>query len=364
MRLSLTLSFYFGRRFLLSVALVFLAIVATIFIFDMVELLRRGAGPNRGVSFGIMLQMALLRLPYLAHKALPFIALAASILTFMQMTRSRELVVARAAGVSVWQFLLPALFVAALIGCFFVTVVNPFASAMVSRYERMDATYLGGDASLLALSKTGVWLRQNADGGHTVLHGARFDPETFTMHDVIVFRYEEGDRFVGRIDAGEARLEEGYWALKDAAFNVPGEPPDYRATDRMATDFTPARIRDSFSPPETLSFWALPGFIDTLEHSGFSGVKHRLHWHSLLTGPLLICAMVMVAAAFSLRYNRRGPWIPIAGGVLTGFLFYFITDLVLALGLSGDIPPVLAAWTPPAVFALLGIAGLFHFEDG
>ena len=43
---------------------------------------------------------------------------------------------------------------------------------------------------------------------------------------------------------------------------------------------------------------------------------------------------------------------------------YFISDLVLALGLSGKLPPVLAAWTPAGIFTLLGVAGLFHLEDG
>ena len=45
-------------------------------------------------------------------------------------------------------------------------------------------------------------------------------------------------------------------------------------------------------------------------------------------------------------------------------LLYFVSDLVLALGLSGKIPPVLAAWTPAGVFTLIGVASLFHMEDG
>ena len=52
------------------------------------------------------------------------------------------------------------------------------------------------------------------------------------------------------------------------------------------------------------------------------------------------------------------------GGVLAGFLLYFLTDLVLALGASGAIPVVLAAWTPAGVSSLLGLAMLFHLEDG
>ena len=94
-------------------------------------------------------------------------------------------------------------------------------------------------------------------------------------------------------------------------------------------------------------------------------VKHRLQWHSVLSVPLLLFAMVLLAATFSLRLTRRGgTGLLIAGGVTAGFVLFFMTDLVLALGLSGKIPVVLAAWTPAGVSTLLGLSLLFHLEDG
>ena len=364
MRLSPTLSFYIGKQYLLSVVLVLLIFMTTILIADMIELLRRSAGPNKTATFNIVLEMALLRLPFMAQKALPFAALVGGVVTFTRMTRNHELVVARAAGVSVWQFMCPALLAAALLGGFAMTVLNPFASATVSRYERMDATHLRGKASLLALSKTGIWLRQGDPDGQSVVHAERIGQETMTLHNVIIFLYADEDRFAGRIDADEAQLANGYWDLKEAVFSAPDEAARYRATARVPTNLTWERIHDSFSPPETLSFWALPGFIKVLEDSGFSAVRHRLHWHSLLAAPLMLCAMVLIAATFSLRFARRGTWVLILGGLLAGFLLYFVSDLVLALGLSGNIPPVLAAWTPACIFALLGAASLLHLEDG
>ncbi|MCW8971457.1 MAG: LptF/LptG family permease, partial [Rhodospirillales bacterium] len=130
-------------------------------------------------------------------------------------------------------------------------------------------------------------------------------------------------------------------------------------------DLTINRIQDSFSPPETMSFWDLPAFIDTLENAGFSAIRHRLHLHSLLATPLLLCAMVLIAATFTLRQSRKGGTVyVVSGGVLTGFLLYFFSDVVFALGLSDSIPVVLAAWTPSGVSMLLGLAMLLHLEDG
>lgn len=364
MRLSGTLSLYMSRQYLQSIALVFLLVIVTILIADTIELLRRAAGPNKTATLETVLQMASLHIPFMAQKALPFVVLVGGIVTFARMQRSRELVVARAAGVSVWQFILPVLVISGLLGGVFMTVINPLASATTSRYEQLDATHLRGNSSLLALSQTGIWLRQGDSEGQSVVHAERIDQETLTLHNTIIFLYAREDQFVGRIDAAEARLEDGYWNLQDALFTAPDEPARFRANARVPTNLTLERIQNSFSPPETLSFWALPSFIDVLEESGFSSTKHRLHWHSLLAVPLLLCAMVLIAATFSLRFTRRGTWVLVVAGLLIGFLFYFVSDLVLALGLSGKLPPVLAAWTPAAIFTLLGVAGLFHLEDG
>ena len=125
------------------------------------------------------------------------------------------------------------------------------------------------------------------------------------------------------------------------------------------------QIQDSFASPDTMSFWALPGFIKTLEDAGFSALRHRLHWHSLLSGPLLLFAMVLLAASFSLKLTRSGgTGLLMAGGVASGFVLYFLTDVSLALGISGGIPVVLAAWAPAVASTLLGFALLLHLEDG
>ncbi len=364
MKLSATLSIYFGRQFLFWIGMVFLVFVATIFVFDLVELLRRGAS-KESADLGSIVLMAFFKLPLMAQKAIPFAILIGGILCFSRLTRSHELVVARAAGVSVWQFMLPAVVLAFLIGSVVITVYNPLASAMVSRYEQMEAKYLRKQASLLAISSSGLWLRQAEANGESVIHARRVTEPDTVLHDVIIFLFEDTDRFVGRIDAVSAKLETGYWDLREAALTAPDQPAEFVDRYELKTDLTLEQIHDSFASPETLSFWELPGFIKILEEAGFSAVKHRIHWYALLSAPLLLCAMVVIGASFSLRLTRRGgTGLLIAAGVLTGFVFYFLSDVVLALGLSGKIPPALAAWTPAGICTLLGVGLLFHLEDG
>ena len=366
MRLSPTLSIYIGRHFMVSFFALFSLFLMLIVLFDVVELLRRAAARPE-ISFGMVMEMAFLKLPHMGQKAFPFAVLFGGMAAFWRLTRSQELVITRSAGVSVWQFLFPVIALAFALGLFQITVLSPLASTTLARFERMESALLRGSKSFLALSPNGLWLRQSNAEGQSVVHSRRVlqQGKNVELNNVVVFLYQGSDAFRGRIDAEHARLENGFWHMKNAWVHVPEKLPRLEKDFWLATDLTVAKIQDSFAPPETMSFWDLPGFIRTLEKAGFSAMRHRLYWHTLLAAPFLMCAMVLIAASFTLRHARRGgTTFIIASGVLTGFVLYFFSDIVFALGLSDSIPVTLAAWTPSGVATLLGLATLLHQEDG
>ena len=366
MRLSKILSVYIGRHFLVSFAGIFALFLLLILLFDSVELLRRSA-QRADVTFGMVLEMALLKLPFMGQETFPFAILFGGMAAFWRLTRSHELVVTRAAGVSAWQFMLPVLFLAFILGLLQVTVISPLASSMLARYERLEATRLEGHASFLSISNSGLWLRQSDEVGQSVVHAERVlqKQNDVELRKVVVFLYEGKDTFRRRVDAESASLEDGFWHMRKAWIYSPEAPAQQEEDYWLPTDLTIAKIQDNFASPETMSFWDLPRFIETLETAGFSAVRHRLYWHTLLSSPLLMCAMVLIAATFTLRQTRRGgTTFVIAGGVLTGFVLYFFSDVVFALGLSDSIPVLLAAWTPSGVATMLGAAMLLHLEDG
>ncbi len=366
MRLSTTLSIYIGRQFFWSFMGLLLVILLIVLLFDMVELLRRAHG-QANISFAQLVEMALLKLPYMGQQVFPLAALFGGMLTFWRLARHHELVVSRAAGISAWQFLLPVITVGFLLGVLMMTALSPLASASLTQFERRVALTLKGNQNFLALGNSGIWLRQANAEGQAVIRASRIltAGTDITLYDISVFRYRGSDDFFQRIDAELATLEDGFWHVRNAQVQEPESVPRFEQTVWLETDLTLASIQDSFASPETMSFWSLPGFIKKLEDSGFSAVRHRLHFHSLLAAPLLMCAMVLIAATFTLRHSRRGGvTYVIVGGVLTGFILYFFSDIVFALGQSDSIPVILAAWTPSGVATLLGLAMLLHLEDG
>jgi lipopolysaccharide export system permease protein len=362
-RLSATLSAYLARQFLVGVGIAFLALVLLIFLADLVELSRRAASEDEA-TFAVVAQMVPLHLPYLAQRVVPYSVLMGVMLALAKLTRTHELMVARAAGVSTWQILLPGLALALATGAVMVTALDPLASAMLARYQQLDAKYLRDSVSNLVVSSSGLWLRQADDFGEAVIHARHITQPELTLHEVIIFRYQGKDRFVERIDAATARLEDGYWQLGDALITSPDRLAERRRSHRFETELTISQIQDSFASPETLSFWQIPAFIALLERAGFSALKHRLHWHSVLAGPLLLVGMVLVGATFSLRMTRRGgTGLMIAVGLMVGFVLYVFSDVVMAMGLSASVPPLLAAWAPAAVTVLVGCGLLLYVKD-
>ena len=363
LRLSPTLTGYVARQFTVWYLSFLFGLLGVILLATAVDLLDRLA--NKDASLAVVIEMVLLKLPFLTQEVMPFTVLFAGLACFWRLTRSHELVVTRAAGISVWQILVPVLGVALLVGGITVMVLNPLAAVLLGRFEQFEAKYIHNQASTLSVSRQGLWLRQADEGGQSVIHASRITDQDMTLYNVIVFRFAEGDHFIGRIDAERAILRPGHWQLSNAWKSSPGTREIFVAKLDIPTQLSREKILDSFAPPETISFWGLPDFIELLENAGFSATHHKLQFHRLLATPLLLAALVLLAASFSLRPQRQGRvGLVILGGVLAGFLLYFISNIVFALGLSGEIPVILSAWTPASVTLMLGIAVLLHLEDG
>jgi lipopolysaccharide export system permease protein len=364
--LAKTLSSYLARQFLAWCGAVFGVMLTLVFLLDYLELIRRGA-QRPEATLGVLLEMAALKLPYMAQEILPFGILFGTMAAFWRLTRTNELVVARAAGFSVWQFLTPAVLFALLLGVFSVTVFNPVASATQASFEGLENRVLRSSGDQFALLRSGLWLREtDDDGNQRMIHAERSGAgEDVVLDNVTILFFHGVDQFAGRIDAKEMRLASGQWIVTDGARWLENGDSEHFPSLELQTSLTARKIQESFAAPETMSFWDLPGFIRLLQNSGFATQRHRLYFNALLARPFLLCAMVLIAATFSLRMQRRGgTTLMISGGVATAFMLFFLSDIVFALGLSSTIPVALAAWTPAGVAMLMGLAFLLHLEDG
>ncbi len=360
---SWTLHQYLARQFSAGVGIVFAVLTFLTFSIDIVDLLNRTA--QKHVPTSAVVAMSLLQLPDLALKLLPFAVLLGGVFSFVRLSRSHELLAIRAAGISAWNLLVSPLVVALALGLFAVTAFTPFSARMLVQFSEMEARLVRGQASQLAISVNGLWLRQGDASAQSVVHAQRVADQGVRLEDVNIFLYGPSDRFEGRIDARTARLEHGAWALKDAWVSGDTGGLKHYAHYALKTQLTPTRIQESFAAPDTMSFWALPGFIEAARQAGFSATRYLLYFDSLLMLPAMFAAMVLMAASFSLRLARLGGLGRIVmWGALAGFGVYFVSAITRALGETGILPVPLAAAAPAAAAILLGMTLVFHHEDG
>jgi lipopolysaccharide export system permease protein len=360
---SWTLYRYLAIQFLVGVGIVYGTFLLLAFSIDIVDLTNRTAGHN--VSTWVVIAMALLQLPDLGQKMLPFAVLLGGVFAFARLSRNQELVAIRAAGMSAWDFLAPPLAVAAGLGFAVVLAVTPLSSRMLGQFSALEAKYIKGEASQLSVSQNGLWLRQGDATQQSVIHALRVTNQGVHLENVIVFRYGTLDHLLGRVDAKTADLQAGTWTLDDAWVSDMNGSPAHHDAYKLPTTLTPAQIQESFAPPYTLSFWELPGFIRAAQNAGFSAVRYELYFYSLLALPALFAAMVFMAASFSVRLGRSGglPRV-ILVSALAGFGVYFFSEFARALGQTGILPVALAATAPASAAILIGMTLVFNQEDG
>jgi lipopolysaccharide export system permease protein len=358
-----TLSRYFGLRFLSAVLAVFAGTLVLTAMIDFLELMRR-ASDVKDASALMIAKITFFRVPFITERVMPFAILVGAMFCYLNLSRRLELVIARAAGVSAWQFIAPAIIIAALIGTATTTLYNPISANLREHSTRLEAELFGHDTGFRTPS-TGFWLRQRSDDGQTVINAKSSRQQGVQLGGVTIFRFDVAGQFRDRIEAKSATLESGYWRLEEARLYASGVAPVERETVRVKTPLTPAQVGESFATPETVPFWQLSSYIEIAERAGVVADGYRLQYYQLLAQPFYLVAMVLLAASVSLRFFRFGGVQKIVlGGIGAGFMLYVLAKITGDLSKAGLMAPMAAAGLPPAIGGITGVVALLYQEDG
>ena len=359
-----TLGRYFAGRFLTAAIGVFVSIFMLLVLVDYIEMVRRTSGLPTASAL-MVAETSLFRVPQLLEKMMPFCILIGAMTCYLALSRRLELVVARAAGISAWQFIAPALASAILLGIVATTAYNPMSANLRELSKRMEAEMFGNAPGGGVQDASGFWINQVNSEGQAIINAARSEQQGLRLTGLTVFRFDPDFQFRERIEAREASLEPGRWLFKSVRRYTLDSQAVEQDSMYLATSLTPSQVRNSFSTPETVSFWQLPSYIKSSESSGFATAGYRLQYHKLIAQPFLLAAMVMLAASVSLRFFRMGGVQKmVLSGVGSGFLLYVLSKVTEDLSKAELMHPIAAAWLPVCVGGLTGFLALLYQEDG
>jgi len=335
---------YLAKQFLKSFFGVLLFIILLIYAAETIEFLRR-IGSHKTVSFWNILYISFLKLPQTVQILLPFIFLFAGMLTFSNLTKYKELMVMRAAGMSAFRIILPAAILSFFLGFIYVLFLNPVFTEMSQKYKTYKDSLSDKKKDILDISGSGVWIR---DGGNDdqsyFIYVSSMDEAARQFEDVTFYRYKDA-RYIDRIDAKIAILNRGDWLIQNPKIIPIDSKPYELDVLHLVSTIQFESISDYLVEPEMLSFWQLSEYIDQLKKHHFKSDRYEIYYHSLLSKPFLFLGMILFAGIFSFQRSRLGQKTSmLIGGITCGLGLFFFNNIMLVLGLNESVPLFIAAW--------------------
>ena len=361
----LTLFLYFALSYLRYVVYCLLSLTAFVALLDVVELMRRVGETQLDVGTAFIVGTSFTNLPNLFDQMLPFGVFGGSIVCFYFWTKNHEFVTARSFGQNIWQALTPVFVVTLLIGFFQIIVMSPVISTMSNQYEaQMDQLFNSRAQANLSISENGVWLRDRIDNQTVIIHGQKLDAENARITDAILFTIAENGILLNRISADEMQLIEKQWRISqatrianDGTSEILGDIGKKSILDKRSLSLT---IR----PPHTINVFGLPNFISLLKDAGLAPETYQVHFHQLLSTPLKLLGLVMLAASLTVtQFSRKQRLRLVVLALASSFGFYFTSDLIFVLGNSSHLPYYVAGWAPALLILSIGAVLLARVEE-
>jgi len=310
------------------------------------------------------------RLPDLLLIIVPVGLLLGMLYTLTNLARNHELVAMRAAGISLWRVSVPYFAVGILfsVGLFvlndvLLTNCNEKAEELLTRNKKNSE------------NPDSQWLknynfRNSRDG--RVWNFGMYNLETSEFRDAqVTWNLPDGTR---QVIIGKSGAHDGdTWVFTNALqiiFVTPNTAPEnLPVTNRLEMPLfgeTPVMIRAKFKVSSLSSVTASKKIVLSLEEiteylrldvdiSSKDRAKLLTQLHGRLAAPWTCLVVIFIALPFGAVTGRRNVFVGVASSIVIFFAFYVMQRFGLALGTSGRIPAWLAAWTPNAFFAILGL---------
>ena len=358
---SRTLTAYLAKMFVVRILAVLVMLVLVLMMLDLLSnsgkiLAVAGNGQSE------LLTYASLRVPQLIQRFLPYSVLLATLISLVTLNQNSEVIAMKAAGLSAHQVLAPLLLTALVVGggsFLFNERVVTRATATLKAWEAAEFGAIPEESNVRA----NVYL---ADGAN-VLTAAQLagSGEAIRMTDVTWYRRSPDGTIVEQVDAARATYASPGWRLEEITrFDVASAVSIDAESMVVAEGLAPDQIDLSKIDPDAVPFWNLGEQIDAFEEAGRPTGELRAKWWHKLSGPLSAFLMPLLGSVAAFGLARSGAlFLRALIGMALGFAYFVVDNAALAMGNFGGYPPLLAAWAPFFLFALIGETVLIRTEE-
>ncbi|HEX7050161.1 MAG TPA: LptF/LptG family permease [Longimicrobiales bacterium] len=309
----------------------------------------------RGLTVGQVALSYVYQTPLFALYSLPVASLIATVFTVSNMTRHFELSAAKAGGISFFRLFAPLPVLGVIL-----TLVGLGLSELVPVTNRMRAEVLGELEH--SRSSRNDFVYRAADG--RVFAIRRLDARRGRIIDVVMEREGNEPEVPSASFAADLGLYEkgAGWTFHNGSlrlFHGRGEERlfTFKTLHPIGFTETPEELLAEPREPEEMGYAELGRFIDIIRRSGGRPLELMVKREQKLAIPAATLVIILFAMPLATSSKRGGSAYGIGVSLAITIFYLMLIRVAGAIGISGAIPPVVAAWIPNALVAA-GAAGL------
>lgn len=349
---------YILKDFLKFFAIVFISFIALYLIVDFFSKIRMFL--SNDATFPQMAAYFLYSIPMIVSLILPAVILLATLITYSSLSKFSEITAMKANGVSLYRIALPALGVALVAAPFLFYFSEWIAPASFHKTEHIVKVDIQKFNSKGFFKSNAIWYRSD----NAIYNFKYFDVDENIMHGVSIYYLNPDFTLHKRVDADRAQWKDNQWFLshwlsttfdEDNApvlqwgdlknANLPEKPDDFKAIQQDV---------------ERMGYFELNEYVEKIDADGYDTAKYRVVLAGKIAFPWVMIIMIFIGMSFSFRSERGGGIMQsLAVGILIGFSYWIVHAVFMAMGQSGKIPPLVAAWAANFLFSAIA-AILFY----
>jgi lipopolysaccharide export system permease protein len=360
---------YLAKSFLKNFLIVILGFSAMFFLINILDIFERIKDSE--VSTILIFVLAVLKIPQSLTSIISSIVLISAILTFYQLSIRSELTIIRSCGYSIWKISMPVVFVAFILGIFWITIFNLIEIQSSKKFYQLENEYIELEMRESTNPSAGVWFRQKnflKEGGDVIIVARKIYQNSAELSDVSLWFFDSNDIFYKKIDAKKMFLKNRQWILQEASINddkLINQNVDSLGVDTdLEEDFIRKKIINNFDSAQFFSIFELPKLIKELDSSGLNSNKFKIYFNAQINQILLFVAMVFFATYFGIcNVRNRKSQIRVFVGIIFGLMVFITSSISFSLGSSGLISSFEATWLISLVYLAISILLIYQKEN-
>lgn len=287
--------------------------------------------------------------------------LLAGLVTIGLLTKNSELIVMRACGISLYRTAMPMIAFALVTGAALLALQENILAAANRRADQLNHLIRTGSPQTFGVLNRKWIVGRNGE----IYHYQYYDPRRQELHQLSIFEFDRAaHRLTRRTFVQAARYTadarpdaEPQWALDQGWVREFGaeEVRFTRIGDQVARLEAAEYFVTEAREPELMNFSQLRVYIDELRASGYNVLEHEVGLHRKVAFPFVTLVMTLIAVPFAVTTGRRGAMYGIGVGIVLALIYWVMISVFAALGASGVLNPMLAAWAPNLVFGAVAV---------